>query len=194
MSRALLLVIALVVVGGGAWYVSNLAAENAELRRQMAGGRPPGAPPAARPAPSAPTGAPRTLTDEQKSAMLEVLKSEQGPEKKVWFRVDPNDAEATAFEKSLEAIFKDAGWEVTTSGNDGLMFKPGVYLLVGEEEWPGYAETANRALEAGGITVTAARGYKAYYEQQSKEKPGWRGAKFLPDQTYVVLVGRKPEA
>ncbi len=196
MSRALLLVLILVVAGAGAWYVSNLAAENAQLRQQLASGGRPAAPASAPAAPkaAASTGPTRTLSDGQKSALVDTLKEESGAEKKVWFRVDPNDAEAAGFEKSLEDAFKEAGWQVSREGNDGLMFKPGIYLLVAEEEWPTYAETANKALEAAGITVTAARGYRAYYEEQQKTKPGWRGAKFAPDQTYVVLVGRKPEA
>ena len=195
MSRALVLIVVLIAVGAGAFYVRNLSSENERLKAEIArlgGGAKPAAPAAARPA--APAGAPRGLTADQRQAMLDTLKSEAGAEKKVWFRVDPNDEEAAGFEKALEDVFREAGWQVTREGNDGLMFKPGVYLLVGEEEWPGYAETANKALEAAGITVTAARGYRQYYEQQSKEKPGWRGAKFAPDQTYVVLIGRKPEA
>jgi hypothetical protein len=197
-SRALLLVIVLLAVGAGAYYVSNLAAENAELRQQMARVRGGGAPPPAADKPAAapgaaPTGEPRVLSEGQKAAILDILKEEAG-EKKVWFRVDPNDPEASAYQKSIEEVFKAAGWETSRLGNDGLMFKPGIYLLVGEEEWPGYAETANRALEAAGITVTAARGYRAYYEEMTKTKPGWRGAKFSEGQTYVVLVGRKPEA
>jgi hypothetical protein len=195
MTRALLFLVVLGAVGAGAWYVSNLAAENAAMKAQLA--RPGAAAPAARPAQSAasaPTGAPRTVNADQKKAILDTLATEAGAEKKIWFRVDPNDPEAAGFEKALEDAFKEAGWEASRLGNDGLMFKPGIYLLVGEEDWPTYAETANKALEAAGFTVTAARGYRAYYEQQSKEKPGWRGAKFLPDQTYVVLIGRKPEA
>jgi hypothetical protein len=193
MSRLVLLVIALALVGGGAYYVSNLAAENAQMRQQLAKLQPPpGAPKAA--APAAPAGPPRTITAEQHQAMVAALRDEAGPEKKIWLRVDPNDAEAAGFEKAIEDVFREAGWEVNRMGSDGLLFKPGIYLLVGEEDWPTYAETANKALEAGGITVTAARGYRSYYEQQTKEKPGWRGAKFLPDETYVVLVGRKPEA
>jgi len=70
-------------------------------------------------------------------------------------------------------------------------FKPGVYLFVGDDEWSSYAESANHAMEAAGITVAAARGYHAYYEERRRRSPA--GAKFLRDPTYVLLVGRKPE-
>ena len=192
MNRLVFLVVILAAVGGGAFYVTNLMSENARLQQEnvrLKGGQParPGA--AAR---SAPAGPDRTLAAGQRQAMLDTLREEASPEKKLWLRVDPNDPEAAAFAKSLVDVFKEAGWEVTQAGSDGLVFKPGIYLLVAEEEWPSYAETANKALDAAGIEVIAARGYRAYYEQQTKVKPEWRGTKFTDDQTYVVLVGRKP--
>lgn len=191
MNRIVLLLVVLVAVGAGAYYVVNLTTENARLRQQVAGAKGAPAPaPAARPAPAGPA---RTLTPGAREAMLATLREETGPVKKVWMRVDPNDAEAAGFAQTLEGVFKEAGWEVEKFGSDGLVFKPGIFLLVADEEWPSYAETANKALEGAGLGVTAARGYRAYYEEQTKEKPGWRGTKFLPDQTYVVLVGRKPE-
>lgn len=194
MSRLVLMLVVLAAAGAGAYYVSNLAAENSALRAQLAKGQPASAA-APKPArPSAAAGDARALTADQRQAMLAALREESGAEKKIWIRVDPNDPEAAGFEKAIEDVFREAGWEVARMGSDGLLFKPGVYLLVAEEEWPTYAETANKALEAGGITVTAARGYRAYYEEQTKTKPGWHGTKFLPEQTYVVLVGRKPEA
>jgi hypothetical protein len=67
-------------------------------------------------------------------------------------------------------------------------------MLVGEEEEPpSYVTNAQKAIEAIGYEVTTGRGYKSYYETKKKETPDWQGTSFLPDQTYVLLVGRKPE-
>jgi hypothetical protein len=124
--------------------------------------------------------------------MLGVLRDETGPVRKVWFQVEQNKPEALAYQQALEGVFKEAGWEVQTSGSGGMIFKPGIYLLVAEEEWPPYASTAYDAFQRAGIDVKAARGYRAYSEQQRKEKPGWQGPELTADQTYVVLVGASP--
>jgi hypothetical protein len=110
----------------------------------------------------------------------------------VWLQVDERNPESGAFQKQLAALFKEAGWKVELRGSGGLNFKPGLYLLVGEEEWPSYASTAYDAFDKAGIEVKAARGYRAYYEQQKKEKPGWQGPALAPDQTYVILIGPNP--
>ena len=93
----------------------------------------------------------------------------------------------------MEQVFRDAGWEVVALDSGNMTFKPGIYLLVGDEEWPSYASTAYTAFQRAGIDVKAARGYRAYYEQQKQEKPGWQGPKLAEDQTYLVLIGpREP--
>jgi hypothetical protein len=96
--------------------------------------------------------------------------------------------------KQLEQVFRDAGWDVATTDSGGLSFKPGVAILVAEEEWPPYASTAYEALQKAGIDVKAARGYRSYYDEQKREKPGWQGPKLSADQTYVVIVGPSPTA
>jgi len=143
-------------------------------------------------APTATGGPARSLTDDQRQAMLDVLKADPGPERKIWFQVEQNRPEALAYQQTLEKVFKDAGWDVQTAGSGGMVFKPGVYLLVGDDEWPSYASTAYDALQKAGIDVKAARGYRAYYEEQKKEKPGWQGPKLAADQSYVVLIGPSP--
>ncbi len=169
-------------------YIMRLQSELASLR-QAVGARQ-GAP-AAR-APGATPGAPRTITDEQRQAMLEVLRAETGPVRKVWFQVEQNRAESAAFAKTLEQTFRDAGWDVEVRDSGGLAFKPGVSVLVADEDWPPYASTAYDALQKAGIDVKAARGYRAYYEDQKRARPDWTGPQLAADQTYVVIVGRSP--
>jgi hypothetical protein len=168
-----------VVVAVGA-YVRYAPVEPPEL--------PADAPP---PAAKAPMAA-RMLTEEQKQAMRDVLASETGDVKKVWFLVEARRAENLAYQKAIEQVFHDAGWEVVALDSGNMTFKPGIYLLVADDEWPAYATTAYNAFQRAGIEVKAARGYRAYYEEQKKEKPGWTGPKLADDQTYVVLVGPNP--
>ncbi len=193
-QRLILPVVLAVALFGAIVYIVRLQAELTELREGT--GQRPAATAAARPsqAPTAPgaTGPARSLTDEQRQAMLEVLRGETGSVRKVWFQVEQNKSEPTEFAKVLEQVFRDAGWEVQTADSGGLAFKPGVSVLVADEDWPPYASTAYEALQKAGIDVKAARGYRAYYEQQRKERPGWQGPKLIADQTYVVIVGPSP--
>lgn len=177
-----------------------LRTENARLRAGPSGGAP-APPPAARPPARPPvppaTGGgvsrlPRTLDAGQRQAMLAALAAEPGPDRRVWFQVDLTDPEATAFERQLEEVFREAGWTVHRIGAGDLRFKPGIRLLVADEEWPTYAARASGALEAAGIQYDSAIGYRAYYEEQVASRPEWRGPKLAPDQTYVLVIGPLP--
>jgi hypothetical protein len=124
--------------------------------------------------------------------MLGVLRTDGADVHKVWFQVQQGTAEAAAFGKALEQVFRDAGWEVQMAGSGAMRFKAGVHMLVADEDWPTDASTAYQALQLAGIDVQAGSGYRDYYEQQKKEKPGWQGPKLAADQTYVVLIGPNP--
>lgn len=196
-SRGLLLIAALVIVVGGV-YLVRLRGELADLRRDPVAARAqPDAPTpprqaAEQPAAPAAPGAPRSLTAEQRQSIVEALQGETDSTRSVWFQVDERNTEAVAFQKQLSAAFRDAGWRVDERGSGGLTFKPGIYLLVGEDEWPHYATTAHDALDRAGFDVKAARGYRAYYEEQKRDRPGWQGPRLDPDQTFVILVGASP--
>ena len=134
----------------------------------------------------------RTLTAEQRAAMLDVLKGESGPVKKVWLMVEQSKPEHLAYETQIEQVFRDAGWDVIAMDAGSMVFKPGIFLLVGDDEWPSYAQTAYTAFQRAGIEVKAARGYRSYSEQKRKDEPSWRGPKLAADQTYVVAIGPNP--
>jgi hypothetical protein len=182
MAKRWLPIVLVVVVVGVALYVRSLHSQLAAL--QKTDDKKPSAPTV--PAP------PRTLTDEQRQAMLGVLRGEGGQTRKIWFQVDLGKAEPVAFQKAIEQVFRDAGWDVDSKGAAGMTFKPGVYMLVGDEEWPADATTAYQAFQMAGIDVKAGSGYRDYYEQQKKEKPGWTGPKLGADQAFVVLIGANP--
>lgn len=154
---------------------------------------PPPAPVEAAPAAdSAPVA--RTVDDLGRQLMIDALAAEEGSEKPLWIRVDPRDREASRFSAEIAGVFRDQGWDVKVLDNDGLRFKPGLlFLVASEDEPPSYITNAQRAIEAIGEPLTAGRGYLPYYQNKKKEDPNWQGTEFLPEQTYVLLVGRLPE-
>lgn len=181
LSSLILGVVLFAAVAGGASYILYLRAENAKLNR-----------PSNLPA-AAVVQATRSLSPEQRAAMLAMLRAEDGSERLVWFATTPNDSEAAAFQRSIQSVFEEAGWQVR--GNVPLTFpvKPGVYFFMAEEEPPQYVLRAREAFDAAAITVTGGRGYRAFYNQKKTESPDWRGFDMAPDQTYVVVIGRRPE-
>lgn len=200
MKRSTGLVLALVLLGGAAILITRLMLDNfalkvevASLRAKQSAPVKPVAPAAAvASAPSAPSA--RVVDETARQMMIDALAAEEGTEKKIWLRVDPRDREASGFAGQIAAVFRDQGWDVRTLDNEGLRFKPGVLMLVGEEdEPPSYVTNAQKAIEAIGHEVTTGRGYKSYYESKKKESPDWQGTSFLPEQTFVVLIGRRPD-
>ncbi len=185
MAKRLLPIVLVAAVVGVAVYVASLHSQLAALR-QGADDK--------KTAPAAPAtpAVPRTLSDEQKQAMLGVLRSESGQARKIWFQVELGKSEPVAYQKALEQVFREAGWDVDSKGAAGMTFKPGIYMLVGDEEWPADATSAYQAFQMAGIDVKAGSGYRDYYEQQKKEKPGWQGPKLAADQAFVVLIGANP--
>jgi hypothetical protein len=202
MKRSTGLVLALVLLGGAAILITRLMLDNFALKVEVASLRANPSAPAKAPAPApaapvaaAPANASGRVVDETaRQMMIDALAAETASDKKLWLRVDPRDREASGFANQIAAVFREQGWDVKTLDNEGLRFKPGLLMLVGEEEEPpSYVTNAQKAIEAIGYEVTTGRGYKSYYETKKKETPDWQGTSFLPDQTYVLLVGRKPE-
>ena len=203
MKRSNGLVIALVLLGVAGIFIARLLLENFQLKVEVANLRskqtttaaqiartPP--PAAAAAAPSA-AGA-RTVIESARQMMNDALLAEQGADRKAWIRVDPRDREASAFAGEIAAAFKDAGWDAKVLDNEGLRFKPGLLFLVGsEDDPPSYVLAAQKAVEAIGQEVTTGRGYQSYYDAKKRDTPDWQGTKFLPEQTFAILVGRKPD-
>lgn len=202
MKQSTGLVIALVLLGGASIMVTRLALKNYQLEVEVATLRSRQANPAKAPAPAAPAAAaapvaiPDRVVDESaRQAMVDVLSAETGSEKKMWIRVEPRDREAAAFAGQIAAVFREQGWDTKVLDTEGLRFKPGLLFLVGQEdEPPSYVTAAQKAVEAIGQPVVAGSGYLTYYADKKKESPNWQGTRFLPDQTFVLQVGRKPEA
>jgi hypothetical protein len=196
-SRLMMRIAGVVLVIGAVWYITHLNAEIARLQANQtnapaAAAAAPARPPAAAPAapPPAPAAA-RALTGEQRQAMLEKLGgagSNQGYP--VWFATVPNNPEAASFQKALQAVFEEAGWQI--KGNQPVKFamKPGVYVFAADEDPPLYLSMVNDAFEAAGIPITSGRGYREFVRQKKEETPSWVGLELGADETYVIAVGR----
>jgi hypothetical protein len=187
---------AVLVIG----YIIHLQSEIARLRGQTAQApaavaqrdRPAAQPNAAR-APGAMAAA-RTITAEQREAMIERLGGRGTTQAHpVWFATVPNNPEAAALQRTLQGIFEEAGWQVRGNAPVRFQMKPGIYVFAADEEPPEYVAQAHEALEAGGITVNAGRGYRDFYNQKKEENPTWVGIELAADQTYVIAVGRPAE-
>lgn len=197
MTRFHLLLIGLLVLLAGATVAivvllqrnSGLQVEVATAQRKLDTAAP------ASPAPvpeTVPLG--RTLGRLTREVMTEALAAETGADRKLWIRVDPRDREASDFADEIVAVFRGAGWDVQVLDNDGLRFKPGLLLLIGGEgEPPSYIRAAQTALGIMSHEVVTGSGYLSYYESKKRETPDWNGTRFLEGQTYLLVVGRKPD-
>jgi hypothetical protein len=189
-SRVAVRIAGLLLAVGVVWYITHLNAEIARMRAAAptapaaAPAPPPGAPPAA---PAAPVAA-RTITAEQKAAMIEKLQLTPGAP--IWFAVVPNNPEAANYQKQLQAVFEEAGWQV--KGNTVVRFpmKAGVFVFAADEEPPDYVSSVHDALVAAGVTPTTGRGYREFVSQKKAENEAWVGLELGPEDTYIVAVGR----
>lgn len=185
---------------GGVWYTATLRAQNTMLREQIARyesgalANEARALPAGEPKSSAATiAAPadprlqRILSDEQRTAMRYELRAEQG--KKVWFEMQARDPEAATFQREIEAVFRESGWEVAGISEAGFRIKPGIYLFMADDEPAAHVSTALRGLKAAGLQVSAGTGYRAYYERKNEADPNFRGHELALGQEFVIVVG-----
>ncbi|MCX8071080.1 MAG: hypothetical protein N3C12_01330 [Candidatus Binatia bacterium] len=196
------LLTSLVLLAGLGWYVTELRSEVARLKQELR--RVTSAPERnARPAASMQTsatpprvaGPDRKLSAEQRAALVRGL---GGPNSSlanpVWFATVPNDPEAAAFQKELQSAFEEAGWIVKGNAPVRFRMKPGVYVFAADEDPPSYVGMAQQALQDAGIEITqSGRGYREFYRQKKAENPNWIGFDLAEDQTYVIVIGRKPE-
>ena len=190
-SRVAVRIAGLLAVIGVVWYVTHL---NSELARMRASSSAPAvaSAPAERPAapataPAAPAAA-RSLTPEQRQAMIEKLGATPGSP--VWFATVPNNPEAASYQKALQKVFEDAGWQVKGDSTVRFAMKPGIFVFAADEEPPSYLSSVNDAFEAAGITITSGRGYRDFVRQKREENPNWVGLELGPEDVYVIAVGR----
>jgi len=129
----------------------------------------------------------------ERAAMLDVLKSESAPERAAWITYGAGDAEAKALADALAGVFREAGWKVETNALTGMRLKPGVSMLLADEQPPGWTDAAVRAMQASGIEVKSATGYRSYYEEKKAESAAWPGVPIAADQAFVIVLGPEPK-
>jgi hypothetical protein len=194
-----------VVLIGGVWHTATLRAQNAMLRERLAeyertaaaeedGAVPASAEPNPVPRGSAPSDLePRRMLDnEQRDAMRSKLSTEPG--KKVWFVTQPNDPEADAFQRELEAVFLESGWEVAGNSEASYRIKAGLYMYMADAEPAAHVAAALNGLQAAGLEPFAGTGYRAYYEKKKQEDPNFQGNELAPEQDFVIIVGPNPDS
>jgi hypothetical protein len=125
----------------------------------------------------------------ERAAMLELLKAETAPGRAAWFAYGAGDGEGKALAEALAGVFREAGWKVQSEALTGMVLKPGVSMLMADEQPPTWAETALQAMEASGIEVKSATGYRPYYEEKKSENPSWPGIPLDSDQVFVIVLG-----
>jgi len=130
----------------------------------------------------------------ERAAMLEVLKVETAPNRAAWVRYSAGDAEGKALAEALAGIFGEAGWKVETSALSGMRLKPGVMMLIAEEEAPTWVQGAQEALGKSGLNANSATGYKSYYDEKKVENPAWPGVPLPKDAAFVIVVGPEPKS
>ena len=195
------IVVLLAALAAAGMYISQLRTENLALHGRLAAlekkAVPPAesAPAAARPA--APAAAPRAaepakarlLTEDQRKMMSASLSAETGS---IWFVSNRGDEESVAYQRAIQDVFEQAGWQVKGNEPSTFNLRPGIFFLMADEDPPSYVLTALGAFEAADITVSAGRGYRAFNEEKKKENPNWRGFEMPAEQTYVVAIGPAP--
>src|SRR4030095_7260841 len=102
-----------------------------------------------------------------------------------------SDGEAAGLKAAFEGVFKQAGWETATQTVTGMVLKPGLSILIAEEQPPAYVTTAQQALEATSFEWKTGTGYRPYFEERKRADPNWPGIVLAPDQDYVVVIGPK---
>lgn len=130
----------------------------------------------------------------ERAAMIEVLKPETAPGRAAWITYTAGDPEARALAESLGGIFKEAGWKVETTSLSGMRLKPGVMMLIADDEPSTWVQGAQEALGKSGLNANSASGYKSYYDEKKAENPSWPGVPLPKDAAYVIVVGPEPKS
>jgi len=125
--------------------------------------------------------------------MLEILRADSTPERAAQLSYTAGNAESQALADALGAVFREAGWKVESSALSGMVLKPGVSVLLAEEQPPAWAESALRAMQASGVEVKSASGYQPYYDEKKAENPKWPGVPLAKGAAYVIVVGPEPK-
>lgn len=200
-STWMIRLIGLAAAGLAVWYIAQLRGDIADLERRLAAVEPviasrPADSPAPPPAPAAEPVSERSITPaQQRTMVLALSRGGMYAGSPVWFATVPNDPEAAAFQKTLQSVFEEAGWEIKGNSDVRFQMKPGIFVFAADVETPEYVDAITEAFESAGIDLAGSgRGYRDYFAERKAANPDWVGFEMIEGQTAVVAIGRRPPA
>lgn len=107
-----------------------------------------------------------------------------------WIAASAEDPDALARAEQIRTILRRAGWDVRPLVRTSIRTRPGYFVFAADEDPPAYVTTLASAFDSVGIKPTFALGYRAYYDEMSRTRPGFAGFAFEPEQTFLLVVGR----
>ena len=137
---------------------------------------------------SMPTTTGDALSARGRVALLARLR--RGRPSPVWLAAPSSSPSAVRLANSLSDAFMEAGWDVKTITQLDWVARPGFYLYAADPTPPSYFEDVRAALEAAGFQLTVGVDYRAFFNER-RAQTGWRGVEMTPDQTWVLLIGRR---
>jgi tetratricopeptide (TPR) repeat protein len=143
------------------------------------------APPTAAPAPAA---AGKRFDATARAALIARLRDQAGGS--AWISYDGRDADAQRVANELAASFREAGWQAEAPGALGFPLRPGVFLFIADQPSP-HTDAVSAALDAAGLTHTAASEYRQFGDEKRRADPNWRGISLAPGQEFALVIGRQ---
>ena len=113
----------------------------------------------------------------------------EGPGHPLWLAVYRQDPAAVRFAAQVRSAFTDAGWEVRADEPVSFAIKPGVFLFAADDPPPAYVGAVRAGLEAAGLSPVVGTGYRKYYDEMIRTKPGFHGFRLDAEQSYVLVIG-----
>ncbi len=130
-----------------------------------------------------------TLDATARQAMLDHLRMAP-PRSPVWIDAREDDPVARARADEIAEVFRSAGWDVRRVGTTPVRVRAGLFLFLAGTDPPTYVNNAYAAMDLAHIRPTTNVGYRAYYDEVSRTRPGFQGFHLDPDQTWLLVVGR----
>jgi len=121
----------------------------------------------------------------ERAALLGLLR-DASVDKRIWFVAADR---SNALLASVESAFREAGWQASTQIDPEIPIKEGdIRILVAGDTITPEAMLIRRALEAGGLRIATATGYRAYYEERTRRNPTWPTVPLGAEQAFVVVI------
>jgi tetratricopeptide (TPR) repeat protein len=115
-----------------------------------------------------------------------------GPGHPVWFSTSDRTDDGDEFYRVLRELFVRAGWVVRRVDRVPFPLKAGLFLFAADDRPPEYVTAIQSALMNAGMNIALHTGYRGYYQEMKRTNPAWNGFAMSPDQTFTIVVGRRP--